>query len=311
MARVTSTDGQTNIGHEKLVRPGTGWAALAFSSPKALLWTGVIFLIAIGWTYLFLMVTEVLSRSDAADTGTGMWVFSAFSDLITVKGFAAELLRAICGPSQEVYGSGLWSPGDIAMVLVMWLAMTLAMMVPTASPMISTYADISLTAQEKGITIVPTSVLIAGYLSAWMTFCAAATTGQWALTALDAMTPQMTLVNGYLAGAIMIVAGVYQFTPLKQVCLSKCRTPLPFFMANWTDRTIGVFKLGFRQGLFCVACCWALMLVMFAMGLMNVIWMAALAVVMALEKTLVNPRYVVQGTGAALILSGVALLATS
>ena len=308
---MAASEGHAPVSHEALLRPGSGWAALAFSSPKAILWTGVALLIALGWTYLLLMVVEALPRTDMADAGPGMGLFNIFSDWASLGNFARELLRAICTPSQDIYATGAWNLTDIALVFTMWFAMTLAMMVPTASPMISTYADIALTAREKGIAVVPTTVLIVGYLTAWLGYCALATMGQWLMTSSALITPQLTLNSSYIAAAILAVAGVYQLTPMKHACLTKCRTPLPFFMANWTDRTSGVFKLGFRQGVFCVACCWALMLVMFAVGLMNVIWMAALAVVMALEKTLVNPVRFVRATGLALIAFAAALVAST
>ena len=299
------------MDHEELLRPGSGWLAVAFSSPKAILWTGITLLIALGWTYLLLMVVEALPRTNMADTGPGMGIFNVFSDWTSLGGFARELLRAICTPSQDIYATGVWSLSDLGLVFAMWFAMTLAMMVPTAAPMISTYADIALTARDKGIAVVPTAVLIAGYLTAWLGYCLAATTGQWLMTSSALITPQLTLDSSYIAAAILTIAGVYQLTPTKHACLTKCRTPLPFFMANWTDRTSGVFRLGFRQGIFCVACCWALMLVMFAVGLMNVIWMAALAVVMALEKTLAHPAKFIRGTGFALIAFAAVLIATT
>ena len=304
----------THISDVQMRPEAAGWFATALSRPKLVLWTGVTLLIAVGWTYLFLMVLEVLPRTDMAQAGFGMAVFNVFSDWATLGEFSRELLRAICGPSQTLYadgGAAIWTVRDVGLVLAMWIAMTLAMMVPTAAPMIATYADISLTAKEKGITIVPTTVLIAGYLVAWGVFCVLATGAQWALTKFALITPQLTLNSGYVAAVVLILAGIYQFTPWKKVCLSKCRTPLPFFMANWSDRVGGVFKMGLSQGVFCVMCCWALMTVMFAVGLMNVIWMAALAVIMALEKILADPRFVVQGTGIALIGFGVALIATA
>ena len=308
---LSASEGHVPVNHEKLLRPESGWAARAFSSPKAILWTGVAFLVALGWTYLLLMVVEALPRTDMAETGLGMGIFNIFSDWATLGSFAQEVLRAICTPSQDIYASGAWAFTDAGLVFAMWFAMTLAMMVPTAAPMISTYADIALTARQKNIAVVPTTVLIAGYLTAWLGYCAAATAGQWLLTSSALITPQLTLNSSYVAAAILAIAGAYQLTPMKHACLTKCRTPLPFFMANWTDRTSGVFILGFRQGIFCVACCWALMLVMFAVGLMNVIWMAALAVVMALEKTLVKPARFVRATGMALIAFAAALVAST
>ena len=243
-----------------------------------MLWSGVTLLIAIGWTYLFLMVLEALPRTDMAQTGFGMVVFNVFSDWATLGEFGRELLKTICAPSQAIYsegGAGIWTPRDIGLVFVMWIAMTLAMMVPTAAPMIATYADISLTAREKGLRIVPTAVLIAGYLIAWGAFCAAATGAQWGLSNLAlliaATDPGKRL---YTPRQFLLQPASISLHRWKNVCLTKCRTPLPFFMANWSDRVSGVFKMGLSQGLFCVMCCWALMSVMFAVGLMNVIWMA-------------------------------------
>lgn len=305
-----SLDGHVNAQGEPLLRPGAGALARAFSRQLPLLWTGVVLLIALGWTYLFFMLLDGLSRLAPSDLGPGMGLFTQLKSLVVLDGFAAELVRTLCRPWSADSGAGVLSLGGIALVLAMWMAMTLAMMVPTASPMIATYADISITARDKAIKVVPVPVLIAGYLAAWLLFCFATTAAQWALLELDLMSPELTLASPRLAGAIMIAAGIYQFTPLKMACLNKCRTPLPFFMSNWTDSTTGVFRLGFRQGLFCLSCCWALMLVMFAVGLMNVIWMAALGVVMALEKTLRNPVLIVRGTGAALIAAGLVLAVT-
>lgn len=296
--------------HERLLRPGSGLSAEAFARPRVILWAGVALLVALGWTYLLVMVLEALPRTDMGDAGFGMSVFNLLSDWSALGAFAGEAWRAICGPNPAVYGAGLWSVSDLGLVLAMWLAMTLAMMVPTAAPLVATYADIALTAREKGVRVVPPFALVAGYIAAWSGFCIAATVAQWGLTSAALLTPQLTLTDRVVAAAILSVAGIYQFTALKHACLVKCRTPLPFFIANWTDRPSGVFGLGLRQGLYCVACCWGLMAVMFAVGLMNVIWMAGLAVVMALEKTLVNPRPLVRGTGVALIGFAAALLAS-
>lgn len=308
---MTATNEHAHSDHERLLRPGSGFSAQAFARPGLILWTGVALLVALGWTYLLLMVLEASPRTDMGDAGFGMSVFNLLSDWSALSAFAGEAWRAICGPGQAVYEAGVWTLSDIGLVLAMWLAMTLAMMVPTAAPMIATYADIALTARGKDMPVVPPRVLLAGYLAAWIGFCLAATAAQWGLTSASLLTPQLTLTHPGVAAAILFAAGAYQFTALKQACLVKCRTPLPFFLANWTDRTAGVFRLGLHQGLYCVACCWALMAVMFATGLMNVIWMAGLAVVMALEKTLVNPRPLVRGTGAALIGFAVALLASA
>lgn len=281
-----------------------------FAHPRVILWSGVALLVLCGWTYMGLMVVDMVSRTDMAEAGPGMSLFNYFSDWAELGDLGRELIRSICGPIQGLAAGGGWTLTDAALVFAMWTAMTIAMMVPTAAPMITAYAEIGQTARHKGITIVPTAVLIAGYLASWMVFCVAATLAQWALSTASLMTPGLVLGSTVLAGVLLILAGLYQFSSFKAMCLTKCRTPMPFFMAHWSDRVTGVFRMGVHQGIVCVMCCWALMLVMFAVGLMNVIWMAALAVIMAMEKILPNPTILVRSTGAALVLAGTALLVT-
>ena len=164
------------------------------------------------------------------------------------------------------------------------------MMLPTAGPMILTYAEIADTAARKREPAASPLVLTAGYVAVWLGFALAATALQFALTQpalLDAGRGE----SRWLAGAIFIGAGLYQFSALKQACLTLCQRPFPFFFANWTAEPRGVFRLGLRQGLYCLGCCWALMLVMFAVGAMNVVWMAALGVVMTIEKMTTTARF--------------------
>jgi len=299
-----------HMDHSQTDAAPSGWAERVFAHPRAILWSGVTLLVLCGWTYMALMVADMVSRTDMAEAGPGMSVFNYFSDWAELGDLGRELIRSICGPIQGLASGKGWTVTDASLVFAMWTAMTLAMMVPTAAPMITAYAEIGQTARRKGITIVPTAVLIAGYLAAWLVFCAVATLAQWGLSQASLMTPGLVLASTALAGGLLILAGLYQFSSFKVMCLTKCRTPLPFFMANWSDRVTGVFRMGAYQGVVCVMCCWALMLVMFAVGLMNVIWMAVLAVIMAMEKILPNPKLLVRSTGAALILAGTALIIT-
>lgn len=185
-------------------------------------------------------------------------------------------LGAICRPA---LGSTL-NASDFALVLAMWAAMTLAMMLPTAGPMILTYAEIADTAAAKSEPVVTPIALTAGYLAVWLGFAAAA-------ACLHKLLPSLTGAASFpapLAGGIFLLAGFYQFTALKHACLSRCQRPFPFFFANWTTSAPGVVALGLRQGLYCLGCCWAMMLFMFAAGAMNVLWMAGLGILMTIEK---------------------------
>jgi predicted metal-binding membrane protein len=182
-------------------------------------------------------------------------------------------------------GGGL----ELALVFAMWVAMTLAMMLPTAAPMVLTYAEIADTAAHKGEPAASPLSLTAGYAAVWIGFAAVATALQFALTQFALLDAGRA--NTWLAGAIFLAAGLYQFSKLKHACLTQCQRPFPFFFANWTAEPRGVFLLGLRQGLSCLGCCWAMMLVMFAAGAMSVIWMAALGVLMTVEKMTTTARF--------------------
>jgi predicted metal-binding membrane protein len=206
------------------------------------------------------------------------------------------LREALCAPS------GPWSAAEAALVFAMWGAMVLAMMLPTALPMVTTYADIAETAAAKGEPVVHAAVLVAGYVAVWLAFALAATVLQGLATAARG-----TDVPGLpVSGALLVLAGLYQFSALKHACLTQCRRPFPYLFANWTDRPWGIMQLGLRQGAYCLGCCWAMMLLMFAAGAMNVAWMAALGSVMAVEK-MAPPRFS-RALGVALIAAGAAFV---
>ena len=177
---------------------------------------------------------------------------------------------------------------DFALALPIWSAMTLAMMLPTAGPMILTYAEIADTAAKKRETVVSPLILTAGYVAVWLGFAVFA-------AALQAALPGDALADGkagaIASGALFVAAGLYQFSALKRSCLTLCQWPFPFFFANWTIETAGVFRLGLRQGLYCLGCCAAMMLLMFATGVMNIVWMAALGIAMTAEKLATTTRF--------------------
>jgi predicted metal-binding membrane protein len=197
---------------------------------------------------------------------------------------------------------------QFAVTLPMWAAMTLAMMLPTAGPMILTYAEIADTAARKREPVVSPLVLTAGYIAVWLGFAVVAAAAQWMLARVGLMDSGSA--GRIMSGALFVAAGLYQFSALKQSCLTQCQRPFPFFFSNWTEKTSGVFWLGLRQGLYCLGCCWAMMLVMFAVGAMNVVWMAALGVLMTIEKLSTTARFS-RITGAAFVVVGVAMMAWS
>jgi len=215
------------------------------------------------------------------------------------------LIDALCGP-----GAGradVAFPLDLLLVLPMWCAMVLAMMLPTAAPMVLTYAELADTATRKGERAVSPLVLVAGYAAVWLGFALAATVLQLLLARARLLDTTMTAASPLLAGAILLGAGIYQFSALKQACLAHCRRPFPFFLANWSEEPRRIFRLGLRQGIYCLGCCWAAMLVMFAVGVMNVVWMAVLGLVMAAEKVTPTMR-INRAVGVVLTVIGLAFI---
>lgn len=215
---------------------------------------------------------------------------------------------ALCQALTKAHGA--WGTRGFAIVASMWGAMTLAMMLPSAAPMILTYAEIADTAARKRERIVSPFALAAGYSIVWLGFAAIATLAQFGVTRAALLDAGMQSASGLFSAAILIGAGAYQFSALKHACLRQCQSPFPYFFANWATTPRGVFRLGVKQGLYCLGCCWAMMLVMFAVGVMNVIWMAGLGMVMTIEKIGTGKRFS-NAVGIALIAGGVAFVTTA
>jgi predicted metal-binding membrane protein len=258
--------------------PAASRLGLVFARPKALAIICVVALTMFGWLALGLMYS-------------GIGPFEAMCRALVSNGAA-------------------WGASGFVIVASMWAAMTLAMMLPSAAPMILTYAEIADTAARKGERIVSPFVLTAGYALVWLGFAAIATVAQFAFMRVALLDSGMQSASGLFSGTIFIVAGVYQFSALKHACLKQCQSPFPFFFANWTTTPRGVLRLGVEQGLYCLGCCWAMMLVMFAVGAMNVVWMAALGVVMTIEKIGTGKRFTYL-VGVALIVAGAVFIVSA
>lgn len=195
----------------------------------------------------------------------------------------------------------------LVMGIIMWSVMMVAMMLPGAGPMILIYARIHQQRQANGGSTVPVWVFLMGYLTIWVGFGITAALLQWGLHQSALLSSAMGRVGPLLAGGLLITAGVFQFSNLKQVCLSKCRSPLSFLMTEWREGTAGALVMGIRHGAYCTGCCWALMLLMFVGGVMNLAWMAALALYFLAEKLLPGGESISRLTGIVLISAGIAV----
>lgn len=182
-------------------------------------------------------------------------------------------------------GMDEWGTGDVAALFVMWVVMMVGMMLPSAAPMILLVAA---THRRQGGPQMPlrTVAFAAGYLVAWTEFSLAAALAQAALHAGAMMSSAMVTRPVLLSGAIFLAAGAYQWLPFKRACLTHCRSPLHFVSEHWREGVSGAFTLGLQHGLFCIGCCWMLMTLLFAAGVMNLAWVAAIGALVLVEKVL-------------------------
>lgn len=291
---------------DHLDRSGRALAGLA----RRPFWPVLIMVIvtaAFAWWFLASMAGTVAHMEGTARTlGPGMALISRFLP-VEPGSFAATIANICLSASSTAAFSGISVSTQFIALFAMWVAMAAAMMLPTAAPMIRTYAEIADTAAARGQPVVHPLVLTAGYLSVW-TIAAALFAGFQIAVGNLTGAPAAEPVRGVAAGLILVGAGAYQFTPLKEACLKKCRNPFTTLFARWKTTVPGVFRLGIEQGMWCLGCCWALMLVMLAVGSMNVIWMAALTLFTFLEKTGAN-RVTTRAGGAIVVAWGLALLA--
>jgi predicted metal-binding membrane protein len=179
-----------------------------------------------------------------------------------------------------------WGPGLFLVMFLMWWIMMIAMMLPSAAPMILLFATVNRRQRALNAPYVPTSVFASGYLAAWAGFSLLATLLQWLLDRSGFMTMAMASASDWLGAVLLVAAGVYQLTPLKHACLEHCRSPFAFISQHWQTGNSGAFRMGLRHGTYCVACCWAVMGLLFYAGVMNVAWIAGLAVFVLVEKLL-------------------------
>lgn len=202
-----------------------------------------------------------------------------------------------------------WGPMGVLLLFLMWAVMMVAMMVPSAAPMLLAFLGVNQRRQAAGRQFVPVGIFLAGYLAVWTAYSALATLAQWGLHKAALLSPAMTTTNPFLSGGLLVAAGIFQWTPLKHMCLKGCRSPLSFLMSEWRDGKVGAFIMGLRHGSYCAGCCWVLMALLFVAGVMNLLWVAVIALFVMAEKTLPRGELLGHITGAALVAAGVGLIA--
>jgi len=241
-------------------------------------------LVGAAWLYLFHAASAMSDR--------------AMPDMQTMPGMAMAM------PAR-----GAWGWVEVGALVVMWAVMMVATMTPAAAPMILIFAAIHRRRAADGRPAVPTMIFVLGYLVVWTIYSVAAGVVQTALHAAALLSPAMTATSPLLAGGLLVAAGVFQWTPLKRACLAACRSPLSFLMSGWREGRGGALVMGLRHGLYCLGCCWALMALLFVAGVMNLLWVAAIAVAVLVEKVVPRGDRVGRLAGVVLIAAGVLLVA--
>ena len=224
----------------------------------------------------------------------------AWAHLLLGAGTGREMMDMSGG--QVMAMQPTWDLPYAILILVMWVVMMAAMMLPTAAP---TVLLVTVLAEDRldNSNLVPIAAMLfaSGCLLVWCGFSLAATSLQWGLDKAGVLSETMAFANAILASTVLIAAGVYQWTPLKDTCLRHCRSPTGFLVRHWRGGMLGVVRTGVRHGLFCLGCCWMLMALLFVGGLMNLVWIGAIAMLVLFEKTLPGGHWMGRFTGLLLI----------
>ena len=179
---------------------------------------------------------------------------------------------------------GSWMLKDFTLLFIMWSVMMIAMMTPSILPMLLLFTTLNSRNKDNGKEVNSTMTLLSGYLFSWVLFSLVITFPQYAMHKSGLLNPMMEPTHAYLGTVMLCLAGLYQFTAFKDACLTVCQSPLSFLMNNWKDGKLGTFIVGYKHGFYCIGCCWALMMTLFALGVMNIMWVMILTLFVLFEK---------------------------
>jgi predicted metal-binding membrane protein len=248
------------------------------SRDRAVIGSCIFLVTALAWLYLF-RVNDAMSAaaSDSVMTRMGMTVDAP------------------------------WTARDFIFTFAMWAVMMVGMMLPSAAPVVLLFTKMRSSSGDAHSSM--TGALFAvTYLIVWVGFSLAAVLLQWGLHSAMLLSPEMAVTSSRVGGLLLIAAGAYQLSPTKAACLTRCQSPLGFLLTNWREGAAGALQLGLRHGAYCLGCCWALMLVLFVVGVMNLAWIAALMVFILLEKLGPVGARIARAGGVAIILAGMFLV---
>lgn len=201
-----------------------------------------------------------------------------------------------------------WSWTDFVLLFLMWFVMMIAMMTPSVTPLVIIFTLINRKRRQQQNPYVPSGYLLGGYFLVWAVFSLFATLLQWLLQRVALLNPEMVTTSKVLGGVILITAGTFQFTPLKNTCLHNCRSPMGFIHQYWKDGKNGALRMGIQNGIYCLGCCWILMILLFVSGIMNILWIAIITLFVLIEKVLPSVKVISFIAGFALIAYGIIIL---
>ncbi len=263
----------------------------------------LLFTAALAWAYVLYLAAQM---GAATDVGPNMADDMSGMDMSAMDMSGMDMSAAVVPEFR------LWAAPDFAFIFVMWTVMMVAMMTPSVAPMVLLYAVVGRKARTDGKPFAPSGWFFAGYLIVWVGFSVLATGAQWLLSSGSLLTPMMATTSSIIGGLVLIVTGIYQWTPLKDVCLRQCQSPIAFLSSHGGFRPdpAGALSLGIKHGTYCLGCCWALMALLFVGGVMNIAWIGGIAILILLEKTLPHRRWVSRISGVVIGFVGIWWLLT-
>jgi predicted metal-binding membrane protein len=259
-----------------------------------------------------LLPVEALVRKDRYVVVAGLigvaglaWAYTAYLAW-DMQGMDMASARSMSMPM-----TANWTVGNFSLMFLMWAVMMIAMMIPSAAPMILTFGTVYRKRQENSQPIVPTAVFVSGYLLIWSAFALGGTLLQWGLHSATLLSPMTMTATPLIGGSLLLAAGLFQFSPIKYLCLTECRTPMSFLLTDWQEGRRGALTMGVKQGLYCLGCCWVLMSLLFVLGVMNLLWIAALAGFVLIEKVAPGRSWVNRISGGLLLAWGIWMILDS
>ena len=258
-------------------------------------------------------LTERILRREQVVIAAGLAIITALAWIYVLTGAGTGMSTIAMTtwqfppPRPSMMMTGEWGATYWLTMLIMWWVMMVAMMLPSATPMLLLFARLS--RKDKGASepLMPAGMFAAGYLIVWGLFSLAAAGLQWAMEAARLMSPMLEITNVWLGAAILVAAGLWQLTPMKTACLRHCRSPLGFLIGNWRPGRWGALRMGLEHGAYCFGCCWFLMALLFFGGVMNLFWIVGIAAFVLLEKTIPLGHWLGRAAGVALVVWGLSL----